>query len=250
MEKAKESLVIAWCDNGYTDGLFTSGLTSMLLHLNQKYPEIGVVGINQTIGGQIARQRGDALRNFEEMGCEWLLWVDSDIVLNLEAFDLLWKNRNAETHPVMCGVYFVTLEMNSTLPLPVPCIFNIYDETGNRPVHPLPENELLPIDVAGLGFTLIHKSVAKKLREAYGNTTFQITIGDRHISEDVSFFYKLKELGIPVHAHTGALVEHIKRFVFDINYYNLWWNVVAPIREAENAQREALNTDTADKLGV
>lgn len=233
MEKAKESLVITWCDNGYTDGLFTSGLTSMLLHISQKYPEIGVVGINQTIGGQIARQRQDALRNFEEMNCEWLLWVDSDIVLNLDAFDLLWKNRNPETHPVMCGIYFITMEMNLPLPAPMPCIFNIYDETGNRPVHPLPVNELLPIDVAGLGFTLMHKSVAKKLREAYGETTFQIQIDTRHISEDVSFFYKLKELGIPVHAHTGALVEHIKRFVFDINYYNLWWNVIAPMREAQ-----------------
>lgn len=237
MKKSKESIVISWCDTGSTDSLFTSSLVSLGLHATHNLSDVGSVGINQTIGNQIARQRGDAIRNFEQMDCDWMLWVDSDIVINLEAFNLLWKNRNAETHPVMCGVYFITMEMNQTLPAPLPCIFNIVDETGSQPVHPLPENQIIPIDVAGLGFTLMHKSVAKKLRENYGNTTFAITIGDKHVSEDVSFFYKLKELGIPVHAHTGAVVQHIKRFALDINYYNLWWSTVAPIRQAQEENK-------------
>lgn len=233
MEKAKESLTIGWCDSGHTDSLFTSALGSLLLHASTNVPDINAVGISQTIGNQIARQRQDALRNYETIDTDWLLWLDSDIVINLEAFNLLWENRNAETHPVMCGVYFISYEMNQTLPAPLPCIYHQTDDSGSRPVHPLPENQIIPIDVAGLGFCLMHKSVAKKLREAYGETTFQIVIGERHLSEDVSFFYKLKELGIPVHAHTGALVQHIKRFSLDQNYYNLWWNVVAPMREAQ-----------------
>lgn len=234
MEKAQESLVVSWCDTGFTDSLFTSSLSSLLLYITHNIKDIGAVGINQTIGNQIARQRGDAIRNFEQMDCEWMLWVDSDIVINHQAFDLLWQNRDAEKRPVVSGVYFISYEMNNTLPMPLPCIYKKKDNTfGNEVLHPLPENQLIPIDVAGLGFTLMHKSVAIKLREAYEETTFEITIGDRHISEDVSFFYKLKELGIPVHAHTGALVQHIKRFSFDENYYNLWWNVVAPMREAQ-----------------
>jgi len=246
MEKAKESVVISWCDNGNTDSLFTSSILVTSLFMGGQ-SDISAVGFNQTIGNQIARQRQDAIRNFEQMDCDWMLWVDSDIVLTPEVFKLLWDNRNIDTHPVVCGVYFITWEMNQTLPAPYPCIFNMVDEkVGNRPIHPLPENQLIPIDVAGLGLTLMHKSVAKKLRETYGETTFQIQVDSQHISEDVSFFMKLKALGIPVYAHTGALVQHIKRFVFDINYYNLWWNVVAPVREAENAQREALNTDTAE----
>lgn len=238
MEKAQESIVISWCDNGNTDSLFTSSLTSLLAYLNQGKPDISVVGINQTVGNQIARQRGDLLASFEKMNCDWMLWVDSDIVINHQAFDILWANRDIETRPVVSGIYFVTMETTQTLPAPIPCVFKYQDETGNLPIHPLPENELIQIDVAGLGFTLMHKSVATKLREVYGNTTFQITIGDKHISEDVSFFYKLRELGIPVYAHTGAHVQHIKRFSMDINYYNLWWNVVAPMREAQEKQQE------------
>jgi len=236
MEKANEVLMFGWCDNGTTDGLFTSHLVATTLYAST----LGVDGIGyiQTIGNQIARQRGDLLRDFENSNGDWLLWIDSDIVLNQEAFELLWKNRDAEKRPVVCGVYYVTMEMNQPLPMPIPCIFTNAENGEHSPVHPLPEKQLIPIDVAGLGFCLMHKSVAHKLRETYGNTTFEITIGDNHVSEDVSFFRKLKALGIPVYAHTGALVQHIKRFVFDHNYYNLWWNAVAPVRAEAEANKE------------
>jgi len=233
MKQEGEILFFGWCDNGFTDSLFTSHINSIMLNA----PALGGIagiGIVQTIGNQIARQRGDLLRDFEATNGDWLLWVDSDIVLNHEAFKLVWENRDVEKRPVVCGVYFITMEMNQALPMPMPCIFTNHENGEHVPVHPLPDNQLIPIDVAGLGFCLMHKSIAHKLREAYGDTTFAITIDTNHVSEDVSFFRKLKALGIPVYAHTGALVQHIKRFVLDHNYYNLWWNAVAPVR----AERE------------
>ena len=48
----------------------------------------------------------------------------------------------------------------------------------------------------------------------------------KFISEDISFFKKLKKCGVQLYAHTGALVEHRKTFSFDINYYNLYWTNV------------------------
>jgi hypothetical protein len=232
MVKEGESLAVGWCDNGSTDSLFTSSFGSFLLASGS----LGIkeIAFSQTIGNQIARQRGDAIKEFERTNFDWLLWVDSDIVIDFESFKLLWQNRDAEKAPLISGVYFVSMEPNTPLMLPVPCIFTD-DGVKNTPIHPLPYNQLIDIDVAGLGFCLMHKSVAKKLRDAYGNTTFDITIDDVHKSEDISFFRKCKALNIPIKAHTGALVQHIKRFVVDINYYNHWWNTVAPIRKRQNA---------------
>ena len=50
---------------------------------------------------------------------------------------------------------------------------------------------------------------------------------DKFISEDVSFFRKLKQAGVQVYAHTGAQVQHLKTFSFDINYYHMYWTGVA-----------------------
>jgi hypothetical protein len=33
----------------------------------------------------------------------------------------------------------------------------------------------------------------------------------------------MQEAGIQLHAHTGALVQHIKRFSLDYSYYALYW---------------------------
>jgi hypothetical protein len=33
----------------------------------------------------------------------------------------------------------------------------------------------------------------------------------------------MKEAGVPLYAHTGATVQHMKRFAFDIEFYKLYW---------------------------
>jgi hypothetical protein len=33
----------------------------------------------------------------------------------------------------------------------------------------------------------------------------------------------MKTAGVPLHAHTGAIVKHIKRFSLDYDYYALYW---------------------------
>jgi len=33
----------------------------------------------------------------------------------------------------------------------------------------------------------------------------------------------MKEAGVPLHAHTGATVKHMKRFAFDEEFYKLFW---------------------------
>jgi hypothetical protein len=49
-------------------------------------------------------------------------------------------------------------------------------------------------------------------------------IGDEYVGEDIVFFRKLKEAGVPLYAHTGALVRHMKRFSLDVDYYGLYWS--------------------------
>jgi hypothetical protein len=35
----------------------------------------------------------------------------------------------------------------------------------------------------------------------------------------------MKAAGIPLHAHTGARVKHMKRFSLDADYYNMYWTM-------------------------
>ena len=59
---------------------------------------------------------------------------------------------------------------------------------------------------------------------------------DTFIGEDIQFFMKMKEAGIPLHAHTGATVKHMKRFAFDEEFYKLYW--ITMLNAEERARKE------------
>ena len=223
MAGKKETLSIVWCDNGSVDSLFMGGMINTLLNL--KNLDIELDSMHNIIGNLIYKQRQQMADEWINTKGDWLLWVDSDVVISPDILKKLWDTANKVTHPVVCGVYFVTPNPNMSLMTPVPCIFTD-DGEYNAPIHPLPENQVIKIDTAGLGLCLMHRSVLEKLEKPYDGIYFDVSMGKVNKSEDISFFRKLKEQGIPVHAHTGAIAPHIKRFSFDENYYKLWWNNV------------------------
>jgi hypothetical protein len=76
----KEKIAIGWCDNGITDGFFTESLVNVVLNSSKIGWEI-----SETIrvqGNQISIQRQTLIDHwFNNLKSDWLLCVDSDIVL-------------------------------------------------------------------------------------------------------------------------------------------------------------------------
>ncbi len=221
-----DTVALGWCDNGTTDGKFTEGLMTAVL----AGPANGMT-IHTSIrvqGNQIGRQRQVLFDHWaDKLKTDWLLWVDSDIVLNLESMQKLWKTADKINRPVVSGVYFISKENEGSLMKPFPVLFNDISEFQIQYVHPLPDNEVIKIDNAGFGFVLMHKSIVPKIREANpGKGMFMETgdgVDDHFIGEDIIFFRRMKAAGIPLHAHTGAIVKHMKRFSLDYDYYALYW---------------------------
>ena len=222
-----DTVAIGWCDGGTTDGKFTEGLTTAII----AGPNNGMT-INTSIrvqGNQIGRQR-QVLFDYwaDKLKTDWLLWVDSDIVLNLEAMKLLWQTADKINRPVVSGVYFISKENEGSLMRPFPCLFNDVSEYQIQYLHPLPDNEVVKVDNAGFGFVLMHKSIISKLRTAHPGKGMFMETGDgddaHFIGEDIIFFRRMKAAGVPLHAHTGAMVKHIKRFSLDFDYYALYWS--------------------------
>ena len=131
---------------------------------------------------------------------------------------------------------------------PMPAVFN---ETGEeftiRYLHPLPQNEVVKVDCAGLGLTLMHRSVVPKLRAIspeYSVFAEQENLGEKYVGEDIIFFRNLKKAGVDVYAHTGARVKHMKRFAYDDNYYALYWQAAqAAAQQQEQANGNATTSE-------
>lgn len=224
---SKETITIAWCDGGMVDGKFMDGvLTTSLYAISNG---INVVNKIRVQGNQIGRQRQTLFDGWaDQVKTDWLLWIDSDIVLTPQTFKTVWDAADKIAKPVVSGTYFVSKENESTLMEPFPTLFKEgRNEFELEIIHPLPDNQIIRVDSAGFGFVLMHKSIIEPLRKIcpdYSLFAEQEGIGDKYISEDIVFFRNLKKANIPLYAHTGAVVQHMKRFSLDVNYYNLYWN--------------------------
>lgn len=239
MHSKNETIAIGWCDNGDTDGKFTEGLFYTMLKSKSKITD----GIRVN-GNQIGRQRETLIRQwYQNSTTDWLLWVDSDIVLTSSVLELLWETADKLTKPIVTGVYFISKENEQTMMQPMPCLFL---ETGKEHeiayVHPMPDNEVIKVDCAGMGLVLMHRTAVEKVLNHVGAAPVfgEVgAVGNRFISEDIIFFRHVKAAGIPVYAHTGAQVQHMKRFSFDVNYYRAYWTL-AFLEQQQLAEEEKL----------
>jgi hypothetical protein len=227
MIKDTETVTIGWCDNGMADGKFAEGLLGVTLAAPANGMKIS--HSVRVAGNQIARQRQRLLDHWYDNNLsDWLFWVDSDIVLNLDALYLLWHTADAEKYPIVSGVYFISKEPEGMTMRPFACIFKDLDDKSIQYMHPLPEMQLVECDLAGFGILMMHRSVVEKMRKELSSKAFFTEEhgdgnDDNFVGEDIVFFRKMKQAGIQLHAHTGALVQHMKRFSLDFGYYALYW---------------------------
>lgn len=215
--KTRDQVVIGWLDPGQVDGMFA--LSVATIYSERRARMAALMRVEN--GGLLSRGRNELVARFmETTDAQWLLMVDSDEIIPLEAFDKLVATAHDTDRPIVAGLYFGAWP-GEYYPTAVPLIFNRVEGTSTfRSILDYPENEVIPVDSAGTGCLLIHRSVFQK---------FQDNADPRHegdrwcwfrdmpvngdwFSEDHYFCSTARSLGVPLHAHTGALLEHRKRF--------------------------------------
>lgn len=217
----EETLTIAWCDNGMVDGKFMQGVTDVMLHSGVK-----VATTLRSQGNQIGRQREKIVKAwYEQNKSDWILWVDSDVVISPETFLKLWDKRDKDEKPILTGVYFTTDTPEEPLMVPSPTVFEFVvngNEVGIKRLHPLPKDRFMQVGAAGMGFVLMHRSVITRILEVEPNTPIftEVGVNKSFMGEDIFFFALCNKAQIPVWCDTSALVPHMKRFSFDVNYYD------------------------------
>ena len=203
------------------DGKFMQGVTDVMLHSGVK-----VATTLRSQGNQIGRQREKIVRAwYEQNKSDWILWVDSDVVISPETFLKLWDKRDAVEKPILTGVYFTTDTPEESLMVPSPTVFEFVvngNEVGIKRLHPLPKDKFLQVGAAGMGFVLMHRSVIDRILEVEPNTPIftEVGVNKSFMGEDIFFFALCNKAEIPVWCDTSALVPHMKRFSFDVNYYD------------------------------
>ena len=153
-------------------------------------------------GLPIDRSRENLAEQALKEGCEWIFFLDSDVVLPPNALQTLFGHA----YPFISALYG---SKHGTT-----AVWRKIREHGNEkyvavPLHELASKPIFtePNIVIGLGASLIHRSVFDKLKRPW----FKWTQGleDGGVSEDFYFCEKCNNAGIAIYVRTDVKCKHL-----------------------------------------
>ena len=211
----KETVEIGFIDGGQVEGVFAADLAHLTLTRRNR-----ISGLIRVQGNLLSRARNELVATFlDGSKANWLFMVDTDHRLPLESFDKMLDAAHAAKVPVVSALCFAAYP-GSLYPMPVPAIYKDNGDGRWAAFHDYPPDQLVQIDAAGAGCLLIHRSALEAVREAStpgmsGRWCWFADgpAGDNWVSEDLTFMQRLRAAGVDIHAHTGAVLPHVKRYV-------------------------------------
>ena len=224
--KSAHKISIGSCDPGTVNGAFAYRLIQLAQARSARLgPFVRVKG-----SGLLSKQRNRVVKQFlDGTKSDWLLLIDSDEQLTLEAFDKLLETAHDKERPVVAGLVFAGFGIEGApYPKPVPAIFQDAPE-GFLPLYKYDKDSVFEIDAAGTGCLLIHRSVLEKMRETADANQgtdwcwfWDGPVDGNWIGEDLLFCRRIKALGFPIYVNTGAILPHQKSYWLDERHHQLW----------------------------
>ncbi len=218
--KSADRVVVSWIDPGLVEGDFATSLIELF-----RARPTRVEGIVRIQGSLLSRQRNEVVKTFlDHQTAAWLLMVDSDEAFTPEDFDKLTSAAHEKERPVVAGLYFGTIpNAKGLLPSPVPHLYRRHEDgISVVPLVDYPIDKVVEIDAAGTGALLVHRSVLEAIRDAADPSEGDawcwfrdLPINGMWLGEDLYFCKRVRALGFPIHAHTGAVFSHRRKYWLD-----------------------------------
>ena len=225
-------------NNGTIDALLAMDLIHVAREKNGHFDhmvQVGNVGLT-------TRSRNVVVKTFlETTDADWLLMIDSDERLSLDAWHKLIDAAHDKDRPIVSGLVFAAFFDDHDGLRPVPTIYRMDSEKGLEAIDAYPINEIIEVDAVGTGCLLIHRSVLLDMQKQATPNQGQNwawfvegAIDGTYFGEDLLFSKRLKSMGYTIHAHTGAILPHHKQFWLDERHH-------APMRDhaIQQAKQEA-----------
>ena len=219
------------CVGIVNDGTINSALVVDLLAIARE-PRTrfdSIIQVNNI--GLTTKSRNIVVSNYlKQTKAKWLLLVDSDEQLPLDAFHKLVDAAHDKERRVVSGLVFAQFGSDAEGLRPVPTIYRQIEGAGLQAMDDYPLDSIIPISAAGTGCLLIHRSVLEEMAATAPKHLgtqwcwfFEGCLGDGvYYGEDILFSKRLSAMGVQMWAHTGAILKHQKQFWLDERQHELF----------------------------
>lgn len=195
-------------------GRFTESLVDALLFDLNAWKQINGRVVKQFCAHYLNEGRNALVREFLDnpayRDAEILVSLDTDQTFKPEQVLHLAELVDAETRPVVSGLYYACDYLGEQVR---PVMLRRRADGALVSDWEFKRGTLVDVDVVGMGFCAIHRSVLERMRELAGDTWYDFDETERgaFMPEDNAFCRRVKEyLGLPIVVHTGIVVGHLK----------------------------------------
>lgn len=226
--KSGHKVSIGACDPGQVNAAWAYNMIQLVQVRDDRLgPFVRIKG-----SGLLSKLRNRVVAGFlDNTKSDWLLMIDTDEQLSVQTFDKLIQAAHDKERPVVSGLVFAAFDAHKNLyPKPVPAIF-AESEAGFLPLYKYDKDSIFEIEACGTGCLLIHRSVLEKMREVADPNQgdnwcwfWDGPINGEWISEDLLFSRRIRQLGFPIHVHTGAILPHQKSYWLSEEHHVDWQN--------------------------
>lgn len=140
---------------------------------------------------------------------DYLLMLDWDVTFT--ANDVYKLVDAASETKIVSGCYVTYFGADNALR---PCWMERVGDQECVPVTTFTPNEIIPLSVCGMGFTLMHRAALEKIGEAYKDDPWRWfghdVIGGNRCGEDLTFCHRARSVGLTIWGHGGVQLGHTK----------------------------------------
>jgi SAM-dependent methyltransferase len=190
-------------------GIPSFGMVSTMFYQamkGQQFPLVSSAFDKIVLNKPIAEARNEIVQFALDQGSNYIFWVDDDVIPPPDAFLKLYNHRK----DIINGVYW------SKSNPPMPLIFRNHLEGPYWDWH---IGDLIEIDAAGNGLTLVKTDVYRTISEKIGGPWYSTeyssfkgaTASAANNTEDLYFYWKARKAGFKVWADTSVQAFHYEK---------------------------------------
>lgn len=175
--------------------------------------KVGECGIAFQISSLIYTARNKLAMIAIEKECDYVLWLDSDMVFPRDTLKKMLENR--DKGDIITGMYFRRVEPFH------PCLFSkleVNDQGGASDTLQEIPDEMFEVEGCGFGCVLTPVSIFTEMLIEYGDMFSPIS----SVGEDLSFCWRARQLGHKIMCDPSIPLGHVGHYTVDRGFYEAY----------------------------
>lgn len=220
------STAVVYVHPGDVKASFAYSLCRLVVYEIGRTRQVPVIVAQHCASGQLVEARNETVAFFlDHTPAEWCWFVDADMGFAADTLEQLVGSACPDERPVVGALCFGLKktggddELQASYLRSFPTIYEFAEaggEVGFRERGDYPRDALVQCHATGAACFVAHRGVLTRMRDRYGDDWFtkaSLPCPDgrvRHFSEDLSFFLRCQEMGVPVFINTAVRTSHDK----------------------------------------